>query len=237
MKKAGIFILIISAVLITSCAHTNELAKYEIRGKNILYNEKVSPNARQVQITTVSQANTNSKDEKKSTAISILETVASIGADIISEDAKSKLQKDINTVDMVGYVTYGLQDALHTYLEVNEVESISDKPDFICNVILETCELRISTNQISVFVSTTGTIIDRATGNIVWENTETMTKPIKSNNAIQNNTKLEEDAINLLQLTSLKADELNKIIGATVDDAGYEMGETLRKDIAEMNKK
>lgn len=236
MNKFKYFVLLLTAIILSSCAHTNELAKYEVRGKSILYNQKVGPLAQTVQITTVSQE--DSKDEgKKSTVVSILEAVASIGADIISEDAKSKLQKDINTQDMVGYVTSGMKDALHIYLDITEAESISDKPDFICNIVLETCELRISKNQINVLVSATGTIIDRASGGIVWDNTETITKPVKSNYNNKTTTKIEEDAINLLQLTSLKADELNKIIGATVDDAGYEMAETLRKDIAEMNKK
>ena len=236
MNKIKHVVLLMGVVLITACSHTNELAKYEVRGKNILYNEKVSPNASQIQITTVSQSNTKD-DEKKSTAVNILEAVASIGADIISEDAKSKLKKDINTVDMVHYVTTGLKDVLHTYLEVNEAESISDKPDFVCNIVLENIELRVSTNYINVSASATGTIIDRATGSIVWQNTETIVKPIKSDYSNEKKTKLEEDAINLLQLTSLKADELNRVVGATVDDVGYEMGETLRKDIAEMNRK
>lgn len=236
MNKFKYFVLLLTAIILSSCAHTNELAKYEVRGKNMLYNQKVGPLAQTVQITTVSQE--DSKDEgKKSTVVSILEAVASIGADIISEDAKSKLQKDINTQDMVGYVTSGMKDALQNYLDITEAQSISDKPDFICNIVLETCELRISKNQINVLVSATGTIIDRASGGIVWDNTETITKPVKSNYNTQTTTKIEEDAINLLQLTSLKADELNRIIGATVDDAGYEMAETLRKDIAEMNKK
>ncbi|KAB2846437.1 MAG: hypothetical protein F9K45_01880 [Melioribacteraceae bacterium] len=238
MKNIKIYLLLISMPFLASCSHTNELAKYEIRGKSMLFNQKVGPLAQTVQITTVSQTNSKS-EEKKSTAVSILEAVASIGADILSEDTKSKLQKDINTQDMVGYVTSGMKDALHNYLDVTEAGAISDKPDFICNIVLENCELRVSTNQISIFVSATGTIIDRATGGIVWDNTETITKPIKSDYSgnSSKNSKLEEDAINLLQLTSLKADELNKIIGATVDDAGYEMAETLRQDIAEMHKK
>ena len=200
-----------------------------------MYKEKVGPLAQQVQIKTVSQSNNNNSDENKSTAVSILETVASISADIISEDAKSKLQRDIHTIEMVDYITYGLKDALHTYLDIQEVESTSDKPDFICNVVLENIELRISTNQTSIYVSALGTIIDRATGNIVWENREVATKPIRSSNSQEQKTKLEEDALNLLQLTSLSADELNQVIGATVDDAGYEMGELLRKDIAELH--
>lgn len=236
MNKIKYFLPFVAAFLISSCSHTNELANYTVMGKAMLYNEKVSPNASQIQITTVSQSNSND-DENKSTAVSILEAVASIGADIISEDAKSKLSKNINTADMIHYVTTGLKDVLHTYLEVKEAGSISEKPDFICNIVLENIELRVSSKYINVFTSATGTIIDRSTGSIVWQNTESITKPVKSNYSNGKNTKLEEDAINLLQLTSLKADELNKIIGAAVDDAGYEMGETLRRDIAEMNRR
>lgn len=236
MKTFRLLFIVLFAALISSCSHTNELANYDLRGKTVLYKEKVGPLAKQIQIETVSESN-NKSDEKKSTAVSILETVASIGADLVSEEAKTKLQKNIHTDEMVEYITYGLKDALHTYLEINEVETVSDKPDFICNVVLEKIELRVSNSYTSVYVSALGTIIDRATGKIIWENREVATKPVKSGDADNKNSKLMEDALNILQLTSLDPEELNKIIGATVDDAGYAMGELLRNDISELNSK
>ena len=237
MKFYKFFVLIILVLFLSSCSHTNELAKYNIRGKTILYNQKVGPLAQQVEIIT-ERLKTDAKEEKKSTLENVLETIATVGTSIASEDVISKLQEDIDTKVMVDYVTSGMKNALNNYLDINEVSSVSDKPEFICNITLETCKLTVSTDNIRISVVAIGTIIDRSTGNIVWENRESITNPIKSTNS--NNKKathLEQDAINFLQLTSLSAEELNTIIGATVDAAGLEMAETLRKDISEMNKK
>ncbi len=237
MKLLKILVLISIGVILASCAHTNELAKYDIAGQSILYKTKVAAEARTVAITSYNSQNYANAGKKKSTGESILESIASIGESIISSDKQSKLQEMINPVEMVESISDGMKDALATYLDLREAESLSDNPAFICNIVLEQLQLQVAKNSTRVYVSAIGSIIDRSSGQLVWEYGESSSQPISQNYDHSKTTKLEEDAINILSLAALDEEVINDMLAAAVEDVGESMAEQLRIDIAESKKK
>jgi hypothetical protein len=236
MKLIKRILLVIFLVLLAACAHTNELAKYDLVGKSIMYKTKVAPDARTVSITTYNSKNYDSAGKKKSTETAILESIASIGESIISSDKEAKLQEMVHPEEMVESISDGMKDALGTYLELNEVAGIQDRPDYICEITLENLQLQVNKNSTMIYVSANSRILDRNSGNLVWEDGESSTQPLSQNYDASKTTKLEEDAINILKLATLDENLVNEMISAAVNDVGYYLAETLRQDIAESKK-
>jgi hypothetical protein len=236
MKLLRILTLLLVGIILASCAHTNELAKYDLAGKSILYKTKIAPEARTVSITTYNSQNYNNAGKKKSTETSILESLASIGESIISSDKESKLQEMVKPELMVSSIADGMKDALSTYLEINEVESIQDQPDFICDITLDNLQLQVNKNSTMIYASASSRIIDRNSGGLVWEDSESSTHPLNQNYNASKTTKLEEDAINILTLATLDEDLVNAMLSAAIDDVGFNLAETLREDVFESRK-
>jgi hypothetical protein len=213
---------------LSGCSHTNELAKYDIRGKGMQFNEFVESGARRITITK-QENNPNQKEDN-----SILSTIASIGSDIVSEDAKARIINSVSTHGLVTYISNGLEDALVKYLDIVPVE---ENPEFIAETILEVCDLVVGDNGISLRVQAKARIIERATGNVVWDNWESQTIPIKSGAASKDDSKTLKKVFSAIQLSSLNEDEINTLLGDAADDVGYMMGETLREDVVKAKKK
>lgn len=225
MKKL-LLLLCLFAFLITGC-RTNDLAKYDLNGKGIIYKEYVKSTARKIE---VEEANTADKKEDKT----VLGIIASVGSDIVSGLDIARIKDAAKTEDIVVYVSGGLEDALNKYLDMQPVE---DNPAFIAETTLEECKLILSDNNVSVMVRASARIIERQSGNIVWENSEQQTVPIEASGSSKDDSKSFVKFMNAMQLSSLTDEEINRVIGEAADDVGYKMGETLREDISDARKK
>ncbi len=238
MKTKVIVISILSIILLVSCSHTNELAKYQVNGKKFVFNEYVSAKARVIEIDIKNYG--NDKDEKKKEdkdADNVLDILTSIGTEILSAEKINKLENSVNTDEQVAYVGRAMKKAMKTYLNIEEVPSLENNPLFVCDVLLNECKLVISKYEVAVSANVTSTIIERSSGEIVWENTEYGKVPIKSNYGVKNKTsKKEEKILNVIQLATLDEEELNRVVGAAIDKIGYLFAETLREDVVEVNK-
>src|SRR5690606_22377774 len=208
------------------CSGTNELAKYNLNGTAVMFTERVSRNASEIQITTEDPAN----KKEDNTVLGIL---ASVGSDILSDDSKAKLKSAVDTRILAGYVSEGLRNAMETYLSITPVDEVSDNPAYIVETVLEECKLVVKETGVSVYVQANGRIIDRASGNLVWENWEGQTIPIDQNTTDGKSSKTVVKVFNALQLSSLDKDELNRVVGAAADDVGAYMAETFREDLVE----
>ena len=239
MKRNTIVLSLFSIILLISCSHTNELAKYQVSGHKFIFNEYVSAKARVIEIDVKNYG--GSKDEKKKgdkDTDNVLDILTSIGTEILSAEKISKLEGSVNTKEQVGYVGLAMKNAMRTYLNIEEVSSLDDSPSFVCDVLLNECKLVISKYEVAVSANVTATIIERASGEIVWENNEYGKVPIKSNYNVKNQTsKEEEKLLNVIQLATLDEEELNRVVGAAIDRIGYLFAETLREDVVEANKK
>ena len=224
-------VAVLLLILLTACSHTNKLSEYDLRSKNFAFRNSLSSNAQQMTI----NINTSTKD-----TTDLAETITSIFTDVVSESKKKELIHAVDTQNLIDNISYGLYDALETYLEANIIEEDQGKPDFLVENTLKKCDLNISQNAVKIYVSSTTRIIDLATATVVWDNTESKSIPMSSiisTDKKQFNSQSEEYIFILQKLFSLSKEELNQNIGLAGEYVGGEMGETLRQDIAESHRK
>lgn len=232
MKKTFLFILL--PVLIAGCAHTNELARYDLNNKLALYEVLIKPDAKRIDI--VSSDNESQKNKEKS----LLETIVSVGAGILSASSEEKLRNAVDTKLLADEIAEGMKKTLRTYLNVNDTKNISDDPEFIVETILEDCALAVGKQGVNVKVKATGRILERKSGTLAWENSEIYFVPIKSSNYKDKNasyTNTVSDALNAIKLASLSEREINSIVTGAAYEVGQKMIETLREDISEVKTK
>lgn len=237
MRKLNVVLLLIVGFVLTSCGHTNELAKFNVQGSKIMFRQIVAPAARTVKIEKFSTTNNNTNNnEKKSGLASLLKAVVEVSNDILAADKQAKLQKLINTEDILSAITDNLGESMSTYLEITPVNKLSDNPEFICTVKLNTCKLLIDKDKLAIYVSSSANLVERATSQIVWKNTESRQIPIQKNYGTEMNAGDLTDVVSALQLAALDEKQINAIVDEAADDVGSYMAETLREDVAKSHK-
>ncbi len=218
-------------LLIGGCAHTNELAKYELSKKGILFVNNTSPDAATIKV--VTQTPSDQKKEKND----LLNTIASVGSDILSSSSVDKITNSVRTDSMAVYVSDGLKNALITYLNIEPVSSLQDDPQFVVETTLEECKLVASASSVSVSVRAYARIIDRKSGNIVWDDDETQIIPIRQDYSdTKDNSATLNKVFSAVQLASLSEKQIQHVVNVAAKGAGKEMGETLRKDVIDSRK-
>ncbi|GEM_PF-4225030 len=223
-------ILILPLLFAISCTHTNELAKYDVDGAKIFTTTFVKPEASVIQITTVTS---NQKKEKES----VLEQIASsIGSDLITYEKRRALEKAIDTEMLIEKVAEGLENSLQAYLNMKSVDALDDSTDFICDIVLEECELVVEQNTVSIKMYSIAEIKERKSGELVWANSENRTNYLNLDFSSSKGNTTEQNLINTIQLLLVDEAKLVAAVSGAADEIGMEMGETLREDVIEANK-
>jgi len=234
MKNFNIVLVVIFGFILASCGHTNELAKFDVQGSKILFKQIVSPQARTVKIEKFNEVKTTNND--KNGLAGLLKAVVEVGNDILAADKQAKLQKLISTDALLSAITDNLGESMSTYLEISPVNDLSDNPEFICTVKLNSCKLLIDKDKLAIYVSSSANLIERATSQIVWKNSESRQIPIQKNYGTELNAGDLTDVVSALQLAALDEKQINAIIDEAADDVGSYMAETLREDVAKSHK-
>jgi len=226
MKRVSVFIFLV--LFVCGCSHTNELMKYDIKGKNAFYEVNITPNARVMEI---EEQNTTTKDEKKKQS-NFLESLASASSEVMSAEKIARIKDIVDTEDLAYSINDGLKNALEIYIEFNEVES-GQEADFIVKTKLEKCKMTVAKDNVYISVNASAEIIDRATGNIVWDNWETGRVPVRQNygNKKKAYSNTETKLLTALQLVSLSEKEINVCVADAAEEIGQKMGETFREDL------
>ncbi len=232
MKKLYLLSFFITSILILAgCGHTNELAKYNLKDQGVLFRNSVSPDAAVIEI--VSENPSGKKNDKD-----ILSVIASVGSEILNETSKSKIRKAVSTDSVADNVSAGLKEALLLYLEIKPVDSINDNPKFIVETTINQCKLINRSSGAFVSVSAESQIIDRATGKVVWDDSESETVPVTMNrNNIGGNSDKIENVLNAIQLSSLSEKQIQRVVNNASKSAGNLMGNTLREDFVKAHQK
>jgi len=226
-----LIVSVLLLVILTACSHTNKLGEYELRSKNFAFRNDLSSNAQQMTI----NINTSTKD-----TTDLAETISSIFTDVVSETKKEELINAVDTKNLIENISYGIYDALETYLNANIIEEDQGNVDFLVENTLKKCDLNISQSAVNINVSSTSRIIDLATATVIWGNTESKSIPMSNIISTDKNkfkSQSEEYIFILQKLFSLSKEELNQKIGLAGENVGRGMGETLRRDIAESHRK
>lgn len=233
MKTIKVIVSSIVVVLIMSCSRTNELAKYDVKGSNIIIREHIAYEARTIQF---EESISGKKGDREENVSDVIEAIADIGAEILTSETKQKLRDAVDTESMVSYISESLAETFDAYLDMNIVESMDEDPSFITDVTLNSCKLIISSSSMSIYAKATAEIFDRSTGTLVWENSESRSIPLEDRRGNVVNEETVEKFLNALKLNTLKPEEINGVLGNAVSEIGYEMGITLRRDISESYK-
>jgi hypothetical protein len=232
MKKLLPFLFFPVIIFLAGCAHTNELAKYDLTGRRMLFSDNTSPNAKSLQFVN------RVPDKKEKDKTDLLSIMASVGSDILSETSKNKIAGAVSTDSVASYVSGGLKNALVTFLNVNPVNSINDSPQFLTETVINSCQLVTGTQNVSIYVEASSRIIDRNSGNIVWDDNESETVPIEKNEAASNdNSRALNKVFSAVQLSSLSPVEIQKDIDEAASSAGRMIGDTFRKDVVKLRNK
>lgn len=218
-----------AAALLIGCGHTNNLAKYDVAGKTALFRTYSSTSGSSLAVV-------ESPDHESVVA----DIAAAIGSGIMTDQARRKLRNAVQPDSIMAAVSKGMIDAATDYLALRPVKEIADDPDLIVETELKEFKLVSSTAGIHAHVRAKSRIIDRRTGGLVWDNTE-------SHNIALSNTipgvfgpdvvRSGVGVFNAVQLLNLSEDEIRAVINGAALVAGREIGETLREDVAELHER
>lgn len=227
MKIGTTLALLLIAFVIGGCSHTNNLAKYSFSNSRILFRASTTGSA-------ASFAGIDNPVEKNV----ITGIIAAIGSGIVSEEGRRKLEKAIDRDTIANAVADGIQRAVTDYLNVRPVASIADDPEFL--VETELTDYTIVSLSEGLFVKAKGKsrMIRRATGSIVWENSESHTIPLSRTYLAGLAPAPVSSGVsiyNAVQLLNLSEEDLRTLFVRAAAEVGREIGETLREDIAEIN--
>lgn len=216
--------VILSSAFIVGCGHTNNLAKYDVAGKTATFRAYSS--------TTGSATTAVDSPDDESTVANI---AAIIGSGILSDQGRRKLQRAINTDSIAQSVARGIWSSSTDYLSLRAVEKDAD---FIVETELTDFKLISTSSGLRARVCAESRMIDRRTGGLVWEDSE-------AHNITISNTwvaSLGPDVVqtgasvfNAVQLSNMSEEEIRTVINQAAEQAGKEIGETLRKDVAKMH--
>lgn len=229
MKKNLVLVFILNLALI-SCSHTNYIKRYNLRGESIYFEERVTTKATQV----VVNSHKKSKEKEKSNLDIFKDVAVTIGGMAVSADTEKKLQRAANTRKIAESVSSGIENGLVKYLRVRPVRNLDNRSNYIVTTIIEDCKLVSNKNGIYVSIRSTTQLCSRNSGRIIWENTERESVPLKrslAGIAERHNNTLSQ-ITQLAELAALSEEEIASAISAAAIEVGYEMSETLRRDIA-----
>jgi PBP1b-binding outer membrane lipoprotein LpoB len=214
-------VLLFGALLLASCGHTNELAHYRVKGASANYRSRVESGAMK---STASISDTSSNP--------ITNIAASIGSDAASRATQQKIASAISSEELAKYFAAGMHQSSKDYLQLKE---IPDNGTYIVESILQEFSVNSSSSGVNATVRGTSRIIERATGKIVWEDQETNTVPLRSTPTTGSSLSASlASAFNIAQLADLSVAEIRTVLVNTADEAGKQMAETLREDVAKL---
>jgi hypothetical protein len=233
----NLLLLFAAAIFLAGCSHTNELAKYNFNGSSTLYKEFVGREAATIQIIFPKNADQKDKKEEKKEEKKPLNSVPSIGTELLNANKSAEIKQWVDTRLIVSEISLGVQKIFKEFLNAKKVNSIDDNPSLIVETVLDKCELNVTAKGITLEVTADAKIFDRTTGTIAWENTETEIIPLNSLLTSDNKSSSAETKIlTAVQLNSITQKDINDCINAAVQSIGRKMGETFRNDLAESKK-
>ncbi len=226
-----IIILTILSLLFINCSHTNELAKFNLLSKTVLFKYYSNSDLTRVHVSI------DDEHFYKDDPFTVILT--DIGESYAESEIREKLQRALNPDSISFSISKGIEEGLITYYEMKTADTLSDKPDYIVETRFE--RFRLSSNNIGVFanIDSRVMIIDRKTAKTVWENHESSHVPIYdvvisyTGSRTMRTTKSIINAIRLMQMTE---EEIAIAVNISAAEVGKQQSDQLREDIADSRK-
>jgi hypothetical protein len=223
MKYIATLLLITTAFLFSSCGHTNELEKYDLKDKSFLYQYRIPGNA-------VDASTWVSSPTDGPAAI-----ITIIGSSIAGDEAVKKLERAANPDTLALALSKGIENVTSTYIGIRRAKSLEENPDFIVETVLDKYELHSSDFGISVKVDGTTRVAERGTGKIIWEYDESETISMSDTwyAGMLGPGSTVIGAFNIARLLNLPDSQLRAVLKAAAEEAGAKIAEEFRDDYAD----
>ncbi|HET7152890.1 MAG TPA: hypothetical protein VFJ29_03925, partial [Candidatus Kapabacteria bacterium] len=216
----------IAAFFLFGCGHTNNLAKYNVRSQSYFFQQGMSYGAASV------NASLNSVDTSAAA-----QAQTSITSSITNSQLQSKLARAAHPDQLESFLSRGMEYAVKTYLNASSASSVGNT-SFIVETQLKTYQLSSSATSVSAAVSGCSRIIERKSGAVVWEDCETKNIPLHNVQVVGGDAAGAVASIaNAAELLAMSDEDVRQVINQAAQEAGRQIGETLREDVANMNAK
>ncbi|MCE1164330.1 MAG: hypothetical protein LWX07_02885 [Bacteroidetes bacterium] len=214
------------ALTFAGCAHTNQLANFNLSASKVLFKTYVSPLAGRVYVDLHTEYGTDAKS-----IVSVV--LGEVASGYMESKIEEKLRSAVNSDSLVNSISAGVKDGLMTYYRVIATDTIDNETRFITETKLLGFKLISGSGGIYASVNTEVTITDRNTAKIVWDNSETSCIPLYDviigvfgPGTIQTTTSI----INAIRLMNMSGEEMRVMISNASEEAGRKQYETLRDD-------
>lgn len=228
MRMRSILALLIMAmsVAVIGCSHTNNLAKFNVNNATAYYRTFVTANAESAVHIEGLESNTAT------------EVVAVVGGIITGGIEQNKVARAVNGDSIATSVGNGIRASTGDFLMIRPVASMAENPDLIIETELTKYKLVSSASGVRVVVEGNSRVIDRKTGGIVWEDQERHSIPISNTwlaSVAPGAVAAGASIANAFQLMNLPEEQIRQLVDQAATQAGREIGETLRKDVAKLH--
>ncbi len=233
-----LFILIL--LVLISCSHTNNLHNFELNSKRFYFESVVSADAGRVDIVYSSDKPKIKSDDKSKFGEAILDLAQIVGTAIVTSEAENKLVRATNPEEIAWKVSEGLKETIQRYIDLVPVEKIDANTDFIVTTILDECRIISTQFNVNLHLEVISSIIDRKTGELAWENSESISVPLRRRiiPTVDNSAgKRISDVAQAVELATLSDEEIKDSINRASLEIGRLFAETFRKDLAKAAKK
>lgn len=228
--SAPLLFVLFCTIIFQSCSHTNELSKFSLKGKKIMFRNTTSPGFAGSSI---------SFDGNTFGNKNIVEEIVTTVASIFSESAVNEKIKRVISPDTVSSVmAEEFKISLNTYFNIKNVDSLSGSPDFLVDTEFIGFKLVSRPEGVFAIIRTASRITERNTAKVVWDNKENYDLPLRTNYAgyiPDGRVRTAAGTINAITLMNMPDEEIRTAIKEVTKEVSKEMSETLREDIAEMN--
>jgi hypothetical protein len=218
---AGLFVLA-ATLSVQSCGHTNNLKEYSLREQHMTFRSRWTGKFS-------AEANFHSPVHG-----AMGEVAAALGSMAASDAAGEKLEKAAKPELLAMSVSSGIEDVLRTYLKVVPVhDSVTDSKAI---VETEIREFTLHSQQSGIYATVRANMrmLHREDGKVIWEDGESVSVPLHAGVRGALDPTGISGIVNAAELANLSEEEIQKALTFAAEDAGHELGETLREDIAEL---
>lgn len=224
-QKFLLIALLAVAAIATGCSHTNNLAKYHLRGKPATFR------------TFASGGGASSVSINNPTDSWIGDIAAIAGSIALSSQAQKKLEKAINGDSLAANLAIGVRQSAIDYFELRPPVDSTETPEYLVEIQLTSYSLHSGSEGVTAQVGGEARIVHIATGEMVWENWETKVIPLWGTSS--SSDKKEVDAAssggNAIGLFNLEEEDIRRILNDGAVAVGRYLGDELRQDLAEMH--
>jgi hypothetical protein len=215
-------------LLLAACGHTNQLAKYNVKGQTATFRAFASGSAASSEV--------RIENPDMGSGFGLLQKAVASATD---DEGFKKLQRATNGDSIASAVGEGVRQSMVDYLTIKPVANGATESNLIVETEVTDYSLIASSSGTSVHVLAKARVIDRKSGEVIWEDLKSHTVPLSDSyfaTTIGGNVATGMSIANIAKLYALSEEQMRTVIHDAARDAGKEIGDVLREDVAELNK-